>query len=54
MSPLNIAVLLLMAAAVILLGLAAFWIPPAPTRPHVGWLGLCCWALAELLMHVGH
>jgi hypothetical protein len=54
MSPMSIVTLLLMAAAVILLGLATFWNPPnnPPVRPNLGWAGMACWALAELLMHV--
>jgi len=43
----NLIYVVLLLAAVILLGLAAFGVGGA--RVSVGWLGMACWALVALL-----
>ena len=39
---------ILMVFAFVLLVLAALWTPTTP-RVQIGWAGMACWALAELL-----
>lgn len=42
---------ILMVFAFVLLIVSAFWQPqPNPPRPHLGWLGMACWALAIILV----
>lgn len=44
--------LVFLIAALICLGIAAFWNPNPPVKPHFGWLGLAFLALSDLIIRV--
>jgi Na+/H+ antiporter NhaC len=46
--------LILLVFAFVCFVIAAFWNPPSPPRVLLGWFGLACWVLAEILGRAFH